>query len=81
MPKIWEDAVQQIKKTSPGVNPYAVATSTLQKAGELKKGTRTATKLGVKRGAMSRKQRHEHPLSTGGAAKAPSLGRAGRAQA
>lgn len=75
MPKIWEDAVRQIKKSSPDVNPYAVATATLQKAGELKKGTRTATKLGKKRGAMSRKQRHEHPLATGGVVR-PHLGRA-----
>jgi hypothetical protein len=78
MPKIWEDAVKAIRKSSPDVNEYAVATSTLQKAGELKKGTREATKLGVKRGKMSRKQRHAKPLAIGGAAKAPSLGRAGR---
>ena len=75
MPKIWEDAVKAIRKSSPGVNPYAVATSTLQKAGELKPGTREATKLGVKRGKMSRKERHAAPLAIGGAAKKPSLGR------
>jgi hypothetical protein len=74
MPKIWEDAVKAIKKSSPDVNPYAVATSSLQKAGELKPGTRDVTKLGVKRGKMSRKQRHAQPLATGGAVK-PSLGR------
>lgn len=78
MPKIWEDAVKAIKKSSPDVNPYAVATASLQKAGELKKGTREATKLGVKRGKMTRKERHAHPLAIGGAAKAPSLGRAAR---
>jgi hypothetical protein len=78
MPAIWERAVSAIKKSSPDVNPYAVATSTLQKAGELKKGTREATKLGVKRGKMSRKQRHENPLAVGGPAKRPSLGRAAR---
>ena len=77
MPKIWEDAVKAVRKSSPGVNPYAVATASLQKAGELKPGTRDATKLGVKRGKMSRKERHAHPLATGGAVK-PSLGRAGR---
>jgi hypothetical protein len=77
MPKILEDAVKAIKKSSPDVNPWAVATSTLQKAGELKKGHNTPTKLGVKRGKMSRKERHAQPLMTGGAAK-PSLGRAGR---
>lgn len=62
MPKILEAAVKQIRKSSPGVNPYAVATATLQKAGELKKGHNTPTKLGVKRGAMSRAERHKRPL-------------------
>jgi hypothetical protein len=75
MPAILEKAVKAIKKSSPGVNPWAVATSTLQKAGELKEGTNQPTKLGVKRGKMSRKQRHAKPLAIGGAAKAPSLGR------
>jgi hypothetical protein len=78
MPAIWKDAVKAIKKSSPNVNPYAVATASLQKAGELKPGTRDATKLGVKRGKMSRKERHAQPLATGGVARAPSLGRAGR---
>jgi hypothetical protein len=78
MPAILEKAVKAIKKSSPGVNPWAVATSTLQKAGELKKGTNQPTKLGVKRGKMTRKQRHAKPLAIGGAAKAPSLGRVGR---
>jgi hypothetical protein len=74
MPKILEDAVRAIKKSSPNVNPWAVGTATLQKAGELKKGTNQPTKLGVKRGKMSRKQRHEHPLAEGGAVR-PSPGR------
>jgi hypothetical protein len=78
MPRIWEDAVKAIRKSSPDVNEYAVATSALQKAGELKPGTREATKLGVKRGTMTRKERHAKPLAIGGAAKAPSLGRSGR---
>jgi hypothetical protein len=77
MPKILEDAVKAIKKSSPGVNPWAVGTASLQRAGELKAGTNQPTKLGVKRGKMSRKERHAHPLATGGAVK-PSLGRAGR---
>ena len=59
MPKIWKDAVKKIRKASPGVNPYAVATATLQKAGELKKGTRIATKKGIRRGNMSQAQRHK----------------------
>jgi hypothetical protein len=75
LPAIWEKAVKAIRKSSPDVNPYAVATSTLQKAGELKPGTREATKLGAKRGKMSRKQRHAQPMSIGGVAKKPSLGR------
>jgi hypothetical protein len=58
VPKILEDAVKAIKKSSPGVNPWAVATSTLQKAGELKKGTNKATAKGVKRGEMTRAERH-----------------------
>ena len=61
MPKIWEDAVKRIKKQSPGVNPYAVATASLQKAGDLKPGTRTATAKGIKRGKMTRAERHKHP--------------------
>ncbi len=75
MPKILEDAVKAIKKSSPDVNPWAVGTATLQKAGELKPGTNQPTKLGVKRGKMTRKQRHAKPLAIGGAAKKPSLGR------
>lgn len=58
MPKILDEAVKQIKKQSPGVNPYAVATASLQKAGDLKKGTNKPTKQGVARGQMSRAQRH-----------------------
>jgi hypothetical protein len=78
MPAILEKAVKAIKKSSPDVNPWAVGTATLQKAGELKKGTNQPTKLGVKRGRMSRKERHADPLAIGGAAKKPHLGRAGR---
>ena len=74
MPKILEDAVKAIRRTSPHVNPWAVATSTLQKSHELRKGTNQPTKLGVKRGKMSRKERHAHPLAEGGAVK-PSIGR------
>jgi hypothetical protein len=59
MPKIWEDAVKEIKKKSPGVNPYAVATASLQKAGDLKKGTREATKKGIRRGEMTKKERNK----------------------
>lgn len=57
MPKILDEAVKQIKKSSPGVNPYAVATATLQRAGELKPGTNKPTAKGVARGAMTQAQR------------------------
>jgi hypothetical protein len=36
---------------------YAISTSVLQKAGDLKKGTNKATKKGVKRGKMTPDQR------------------------
>jgi hypothetical protein len=58
MPKILDKAVKQIRKSSPGVNAYAVATASLQRAGELKKGTNKPTKLGVSRGQMTQAQRH-----------------------
>jgi hypothetical protein len=61
MPKILDRAVSRIKQTSPGVNPYAVAVSAMQKAGNLKKGTLQPTKQGVKRGAMTRAQREKNP--------------------
>jgi hypothetical protein len=40
---------------------YAIATSTLQKAGELQAGHNTPTKKGVKRGAMTQAQRRRNP--------------------
>jgi hypothetical protein len=58
MPKILDKAVKEIKKNSPGVNPYAAATATLQKAGELKPGTNKPTAKGVARGNMTKAQRH-----------------------
>jgi hypothetical protein len=61
LPAIMETAVKRIKQASPGVNPYAVASSTLQKSGSLKQGTNTATKKGLTRGKMTRAQRLAHP--------------------
>jgi hypothetical protein len=59
MPKILEDAVKQIRKKGHSKSSaYAIATSALQKAGELKAGHNTPTKKGVKRGKMTRGQRH-----------------------
>lgn len=82
MPAILDAAVKRLKaKGFPTSSAFAIGTSTLQKAGEIKKGSNKPTKLGVKRGAMSRKERHAKPLAIGGAAKAPSLGRASRPRA
>ena len=61
MPKIFDKAVQRIKRQSPSVNPYAAATASLQKAGDLKKGTQEATKKGIARGNMTRAQRQKSP--------------------
>ena len=61
LPPIMETAVKKIKQASPGVNPYAVASSTLQKSGSLKKGTNTATAKGKLRGGKSQAWRHAHP--------------------
>jgi hypothetical protein len=61
LPKIMETAVKRIKQSSPGVNPYAVASATLQKSGSLKQGTNTATRQGVTRGSKSQAWREKHP--------------------
>lgn len=57
MPKILDEAVRKIKARGGVSNPYAVAVSAMQKAGNLKPGTLKATKQGAKRGAMSEAQR------------------------
>lgn len=63
MPKILDAAVKQIKaKGHSTSSAYAIATSTLQKAGELKKGHNTPTKKGITRGNMTRAQRHKDPI-------------------
>lgn len=61
LPKLMETAVREIKRSSPGVNPYAVASASLQKSGSLKKGTNTATAKGRNRGLKSKAWRHAHP--------------------
>lgn len=61
LPSLMETAVKRIKQSSPGVNPYAVASSALQKSGSLKKGTNTATAKGKLRGSKTRAWRHKHP--------------------
>lgn len=59
LPAIMDRAVAKIKKASPGVNPYAVATSTLQKSHSLKPGSHTATAKGLRRGKMTEEQREK----------------------
>ena len=59
MPKILDAAVKQIKKKGHSTSSaFAIATSALQKAGDLKAGHNTPTKKGVKRGKMTQAQRH-----------------------
>jgi hypothetical protein len=77
MPAILEKAVQKIKAKGNVDNPWAVATASLQRAGDLKKGTNKATKQGALRGKMTSAQRHAKPLAIGGAAKKPHLGKKG----
>jgi hypothetical protein len=61
LPQLMETAVKKIKRASPGVNPYAVASATLQKSGSLKKGTNKPTAKGVARGKKSETWRKAHP--------------------
>jgi len=63
LPAIMEKTVRKIKAASPGVNPYAVASATLQKSGSLRSGTNTATAKGKLRGSRSEAWRHAHPSS------------------
>lgn len=54
MPAILTRLVSQLKaKGMSDSQAYAVATKTLQKAGDLKKGSTKATSKGKKRGAMT----------------------------
>lgn len=58
MPKILDRLVSQLKaKGMPESKAYAIATSQMQKAGNLKPGTNQATPKGVVRGNMTPKQR------------------------
>jgi hypothetical protein len=62
MPKILDAAVKRIKaKGASTSSAYAMATSALQKAGELKKGHNTPTKKGIARGNMTRAERRRSP--------------------
>lgn len=58
MPAILERLVSQLRaKGKSKSSAFAIATSALQKSGNLKKGTQTATAKGKKRGAMTPSQR------------------------
>lgn len=59
MPKILDEAVKQLKAKGWGTSSaYAIGTAALQKSGSLKKGHNTATRKGIRRGAMTRAERH-----------------------
>lgn len=54
MPKILERLVSQLKAKGKSASAaYAIATSSLQKAGDLKKGSTKPTPKGSKRGKMT----------------------------
>ena len=60
MPAILEDAVKSIMKENPDMkkgSAYAIATKQLQKSGDLKEGSNTATEKGNRRGEMSKSTR------------------------
>lgn len=58
MPAILDRLVKQLKdKGKDTSTAFAIATSVLQKSGNLKKGTQKATSKGKKRGSMSPKER------------------------
>jgi hypothetical protein len=60
MPKILERLVGQLQaKGKSKSSAYAIATSALQKSGNLKKGTQEPTSKGVARGAMTPEKRAE----------------------
>lgn len=63
MPEVWESLVKQLEKKNYSKNSaYAIATSTLTKAGELKPGTRELTKFGKQRNGLGHAGRHKDPL-------------------
>lgn len=58
MPAILERLVKQLQAKGKSKSAaFAIATSTLQKAGDLKKGSNKATPKGKRRGAMTPSQR------------------------
>lgn len=58
MPAILDAAVNRLKEQGFSEDrAYAIATSTLQKSGQLKKGTQEPTKEGTQRGRMTSAKR------------------------
>jgi hypothetical protein len=59
MPHILDEAVKRLKAKGWGTSSaYAIGTATLQKSGSLKKGSNKPTAKGIKRGKMTRAERH-----------------------
>jgi len=61
MPGLLDAAVQKIARSGTAANPWAAATSTLQKSGSLKKGSQKLTAKGRARSKMTPAQRHKMP--------------------
>jgi len=62
MPKILDTAVQRIRSRGvPAKSAWPIAVASLQKAGDLKKGSVKATPQGTARGQMTRAQRKANP--------------------
>jgi hypothetical protein len=67
MPKILDAAVKRLKAKGWGTSQaFAIGTSALQKAGDLKAGHNTPTKKGIARGNMTRAERRRNPPTTEG---------------
>jgi len=65
MPKILERLVSQLQaKGKSKSSAYAIATSVLQKSGNLKKGSQKPTAKGTKRGSMTPAQRAKDRAKT-----------------
>lgn len=70
MPKILERLVSQLKaKGHSESSAYAIATSTLQKSGSLKKGSQKLTPKGEKRQAMGAEGRAKDRAAKAGGGK------------
>jgi hypothetical protein len=62
MPKILDKAVSRIKSRGvPSKSAWPIAVASLQKAGDIRKGTLKVTAKGTKRGEMSRSERQKNP--------------------